>query len=361
MHRHEWCYLSGWINVLEGYLLTMDFFERLLSTGDFKDLLTQITNTPLKAYFTQGKHLYGFETLLRDYYYNRLYEIRSLSPDSTICDLFLIHGGICNIRHSIKASVLRVEREKSWKEAEYPEEWKDVWQGKPIPLPEVFKKTISLFKTEATAREKEILPFLIDLAFDSAYLKYIESVYHEMRVEIIKGYLKTYQLVRGIEIIWRAVALKFDMDLFNRYFLEGFDQKHLFRKLVVQGAWRSEKVLQEILEAYLMQANSTSASNVVNGGNGSPLYMQQKDYKDLIHILLENLSGNLSFRYRVATDNYLLDIIRPVKRVLFGPERVFGYLCGFTTEVFNVKLVLGGKVHGVESSLLRERLRGTYG
>ena len=82
--------------------------------------------------------------------------------------------------------------------------------------------------------------------------------------------------------------------------------------------------------------------------------------ENIAQILFSNLFPKISFRYEVATDNYLLDMLRPVKYIPFGSERVFGYLSGLTTEVFNLKLVLGGKVHRIENNLLRERLRRTY-
>ena len=95
--------------------------------------------------------------------------------------------------------------------------------------------------------KNELLPFIIDLIFDGAYLRYIEGYCKKTDVEIVKRYLKLYQLMKGLEVIRRAVALKFDMNLLSRYFLEGFEQSHLFRKLVINEAWTSEKVLHEIL------------------------------------------------------------------------------------------------------------------
>ena len=120
-----------------------------------------------------------------------------------------------------------------------------------------------------------------------------------------------------------------------QYFMEGFDKGHVFHKLAKNTVRASEKTLCEI-------------------------FVETHCNASLQGLLLSNLSRNISFRYEVATDNYLLDMLRPVKYIPFGPERVFGYFCGLTTEVFNLKLLLGGKVHRVENNLLRERLRKTY-
>ena len=188
--------------------------------------------------------------------------------------------------------------------------------------------------------KKESLPFIIDLIFDGAYLRYIEDFYKKIEVEIIKRYLEIYQLVKGLEVIQRAISLSLDMQPLDQYFLEGFEQNHVFRRLVINKAWTSEKTLREAF---------------VGAYCNTPLLEQY-----FIQMLSLNLFPKISYRYEVATDNYLLDMILPVKRVPFGPERVFGYLCGLTAEVFNLKLLLGGKVHRIENNLLRERLRKTY-
>ncbi|MFN3531769.1 MAG: V-type ATPase subunit [Candidatus Brocadia sp.] len=375
IYHHEWCYLSGRINIQECYLLKINFFEKLLSSNNLNDVLTHLNNTPLKAHFTDVKHLYEFETLLDDYYYNRLYEIRSLSPNSAVSDFFLIKNDIINLKNFIKAAIQGQSIEKFLNGTINNDRWRDVWQGKEVSIPEVFKESISFSKKVITQHaynqispftrgdeerratnyppilpssqggdekrvKKESLPFIIDLICDGAYLRYIENFANEINVEIITRYLKIYQLVQGLKIIRRAMILKLDKKLLDQYFLEGFDKEHVFHKLTKNTAWISEKTMHEVfVRAYC----------------NTPL-----PGENFVQILSSNLFPAISFRYEKLADNYLLDLIRPVKFIPFGPERVFGYLCGFTTEVFNLKLVLGGKVHRIEENLLKERLRKTY-
>jgi len=351
VRNYDWCYVSGRVNVLECSLLSSNFFERLLSNDDFKDVLTNLNNTPLKAYFTHAKHLYEFETLLDEYYCNRLYEIRSLSPDSAVCDFFLLRNDVHNLKRFIKSKILGASVDKFFRGTMSRDEWDDVWQGKSTALPEIFRKSVSLIKKSVRYNiekgdvKNELLPFIIDFIFDGAYLRYVEDSCKKIEVEIIKRYLETYQLVKGLEVIRRAVSLRLDMNLLNQYFLEGFEQNHLFRKLVINKVWTTEKKLRETLLETVKKLFAFKPS--VGAIHELPLHAS-------------NLFPKVSFQYEVATDNYLLDMLRPVKYTPFGPERVFGYLCGLTTEIFNLKLVLGGKVHRIENNLLRERLRKPY-
>src|SRR3989339_415345 len=354
--HYDWCYVSGRVNVLECSLLSSNFFERLLSIDDFKEVLASLSYTPLKTYFAHVKHLYEFEKLLDKYYYNRLYEMRSLSPDSAVCDFFLLGNDVHNLKIFIKSKILGASVDKFFRGTISRDEWDDVWQNKSTALPEIFRESFSLIKKiimdnnynqitphispplqgeDEGGVKKETLPFIIDLIIDGAYLRYVEDYCRKIEVEIIKRYLETYQLVKGLEVIRRAVALKLNMNLLNQYFMEGFDKGHVFHKLAKNTVWASEQTVRDVLI-------ETHCKATLQG------------------LLLSNLSRNISFQYEVATDNYLLDMLRPVKYIPFGPERVFGYLCGLTTEVFNLKLLLGGKVHRVENDLLRERLRKTY-
>ena len=144
--HYDWCYISGRVNILECSLLSSNFFERLLSTDDFKDVLTNLNNTPLKAYFTHAKHLYEFEKLLDEYYYNRLYEMRSLSPDSAVCDFFLLGNDIHNLKIFIKSKALGTSVDKFFRGTISRDEWDDVWQDKATALPEIFRESVSFVK-----------------------------------------------------------------------------------------------------------------------------------------------------------------------------------------------------------------------
>ncbi len=420
VRRYDWCYISGRVNFLECSLLSSNFFERLLSTNDFKDILTLLNNTPLKAYFGHVKHLYECETLLDEYYCNRLYEIRSLSPDSAVCDFFLLRNDVHNLKRFIKSKIFGASMDKFFQGTFSEDELDSAWQDKSTALPEIFRDSVSFAKKVITRHyhnqtlphppqngefdnyspiekggqggiaipsqggmkkkiqsftiqspppsqggdqggvKKELLPFIIDLIFDGAYLRYVEDYCKKIEVEIIKRYLETYQLVKGLEVIRRAISLRLNMNLLNQYFLEGFEQNHLFRKLVINNAWASKFPQPPLANS----PNSPFIKGGLGGFRGISEGMAREinvfSDENLVQIVSSYLFPKISYRYEVATDNYLLDILRPVKYIPFGPERVFGYLCGFAAEVFNLKLVLGGKVRRIAGNLIQERLRNTY-
>src|SRR5574341_2615275 len=192
VRHYDWCYVSGRVNVLECSLLSSNFFERLLSTDDFKYVLINLNNTPLKAYFTHVKHLFGFEKILDGYYFHRLGKIGSLSPDSAVCDLFLLRNDVHNLKNFIKSKILGTNADKLFRGTMSRDEWDDVWQDKSTALPEIFRESVLFVKKVVLQHnhnqitppvsppsqggvKKESLQFIVDLILDRAYLRHVDA------------------------------------------------------------------------------------------------------------------------------------------------------------------------------------------
>lgn len=362
IYQNNWYYISGRVNILEGHLLNGAFFEKLLFCNSLPDILAALNPTPLKAYFNQVKHLYEFEKLLNDYYFHHIREIRSYSPDTIIYDFFLIKSDIRDLKKDVKA----VLSGKGINENTRPKVFMNNGEEGTTSLPEIFNASLSFIEHTVlqftqkrdtppgtmqnedspnspieNVKERFNISFIVDLILDGAYLRYIEDMCKEVKSEIIRIYLTMYYVSKGLAIIQRAIALKHDMNLLHQYFLAGFDNNHLFRKLVLNAGQISENNLRE----FFVETHCNASL---------------PDHESLVRILLSNLFPKISFQYEVTADNYLVELIRPVKYIPFGPERVFGYLCGLTTEVFNLKLIIGGKINSIENTFLKERLRKTY-
>ena len=57
-----------------------------------------------------------------------------------------------------------------------------------------------------------------------------------------------------------------------------------------------------------------------------------------------------------AVNAYLSDS----ERIAFGPAVVLGYLSAVENEIQTVRIILTGRLTGIEPRLLRERLRDSY-
>jgi V/A-type H+-transporting ATPase subunit C len=60
------------------------------------------------------------------------------------------------------------------------------------------------------------------------------------------------------------------------------------------------------------------------------------------------------------SDNYLLNYIKPAKFAILGIEPVLGYLLAKEHEIKLLRIIMIGKLNGLSSESIREKLRETY-
>ncbi len=59
-------------------------------------------------------------------------------------------------------------------------------------------------------------------------------------------------------------------------------------------------------------------------------------------------------------DNQKMEFVKDALYVPFGIEPIVGYLQAKETEVMNLRMILTGKISGMDDALIKERLRDTY-
>ena len=69
----------------------------------------------------------------------------------------------------------------------------------------------------------------------------------------------------------------------------------------------------------------------------------------------ERISG-----FELMVSNLLAHIAKEGKMQTAGPERVFAFLEGFRNEIHNLRLVVNGRLSGINPDVLRQRLRESY-
>lgn len=335
--RTEWCYISGKVCVLESFLLKRDFFEGLISLEKQEEVFLSISDSPLKDYFIHIERLYEFERIIEERYLSGVVEIQKSSPDTLLSDIFLIKYDFINLKNYLKELLAGITRETPAFINIKDSEWERLWKGLITELDPVYEDAVRTIKenlADLTARSQDVqlmLPFIIDLVLDNAYLNYLSSMITKLDVPLITDYFKDYFIIKRTEIILRAITNKCDMERILHLFLADTSmQGDFFHKLAKSPHEGWQDALREVFPAALVEEIFTDPP------------------KDLFT------------RFERATDNYLLRKLYPARYVFSGPERVFGYLCGFNTETYNLRLALGGRLNRVNKELLQERLREPY-
>ncbi|MGR3309611.1 MAG: V-type ATPase subunit [Candidatus Brocadiales bacterium] len=327
-NRTEWCYTSGEVCVLESFLLKRDFFERLINLEKHEEVFLSLSDSPLKDHFGHIEHLYEFERILEERYLNEIYVIRKSSPDPALSNIFLIKYDFTNLKNFLKELLAGIPREAPTFINIEDSEWERLWKGKSTELGPIYEDAIKIIKENSS--EKNQIPFIIDLALDNAYLCYLGHMVSKLDSPLIKEYFETYFTIKGTEIILRVLVNKCEKKQISKIFLKGIMQKDFLLKLI--------------------KCHYEGCPGVLRGFFPS----------ELVEEIFAGPRKNLFTRFGRLTENYLLGKLYPAKFAPFGAERVFGYLCGLTTETYNLRLTLGGKINRVNVGLIKERLREPY-
>lgn len=329
-NNYDWCYISGRVSILGSLLLKDDFFRRLLASETLEEDHRIISDSPLKEYFIQKDDLYKTESLLNRYYLDRLVDISRSSPDRSVCDLFRLRYNFLNLKNYIKEKILFLPYERH-PLGEIPDElWRGLWDGEDLSSPEIFSSTVTLLKKNISNGGSTAI--VIDSIMDNAYLTYLLEIAKGIRSSFIEDFIWRYKLVRGIEIIWRALSSGNDRELMPEFlFLTiGLSENDLFFRLTHSPMDKWRLIFPDIF----------------------PIELCKKIFTGLPSEWLK--------RFVREMDDYLFQGTQVGSYYTFGPELVFLYLIGFTREVFNLGLTIKGKLNMVTPSLIEERLRKIY-
>lgn len=371
---HDWCFVSGKISVLESQMINYTHFEKLTYIKTIKDLYKHIENTKLKNYFSTKDSFSDFEKSMDLYFLDHVKEIRLLSPSQIVCNIFLLRYEFLDLKNFLKSKLISI-----------PYEFSAFYLFKNCEIEELFEKETNVMESiskEQINRNKNLFTYnsnlepshsvllfmdifphwfntllhninnfknilkdgkesanssawIIDLIMDNAYLCLLKKIGEQIALKNIREYLDKYIFINVIESLTRALNSKSNIKLLKKYFFKGALNITYFLNLldVPINHWK-ESLKKEL------------PTEIVN------TLFSNKDEKD------ENIPNLIKFEQLL--DNYLLDIVKPAKYIAFGPERIFGYLCGLHREVYNLKLVIGGRVNKIDGILLKDRLRNCY-
>jgi len=337
--NYDWCFTSGKVSVLESYMLNYKQFEEMLSVDTVENLLKYFTNAKLRYSFSSNGSVAEIERAIESYCFSKTNEIRAFSPSKIVCDIFLIRYKLQDIKNSLKkkfsgtpdeqisVDILKnLEIEHSWKRVETPSGW-------PLAMlngMERLKRT--LHKDEEPKNNSR---WIIDLIMDNTYLSFLKTISEETSSPYIKQYLEKFIFLEMVGSLLRTLALGNNITPLSNFFFNDLHDINNFPNILNLSINDCKVLLKNEL--------SSETVNTIFPNNN------ERAISNPNIVMLEKISAD-----------YLLNIARPWKHIAFGPERILGYLCGLFTEAYNLKLVISGKINGIDSLLLKDRLRICY-
>ncbi|MCC6154649.1 MAG: V-type ATPase subunit [Candidatus Hydrogenedentes bacterium] len=320
---YSWGFVSGRVNVLERGLLTQDFYQSLLAHQHTEDLLRHLQETPLRDAVNAAGAWVDWSAIIDQHFYEQVASLRKDCPDVRLPDLFLLQGDYQNLKR-----VLTQRAVYPFPHAVLtPELLASIAAGDLIGLPEPYKVLAqdAVGHLEAGRSIAEL-----DTMLDAAYLRHLLESVRALKVPLIAEYFEVHVLVRAAVVLWRS-------------FLAGNSLSAPAAVLLPLNN------LTQPIRDLVAAADPKQWAGVIPGKLG-----------EVFNAHVESDDVDAAQRFELAANDYLASIARRGVGQVFGPERVFSYVCELALQAYNLKVVVCGRLSKIEADVLKRRLRKSH-
>lgn len=257
-------------------------------------------------------------------------ELRSITPDPALTDLFLLRHDAQNLKALLKARLLGAQPEALSRCGTIPVDTlrHAVAEHNYSPLPGAFRAVMEALE-KRVAIEPD--PMEIDVRIDRALYQEIEGTLKKSGSKAARAFFASKADLQNLVTFLRLKAAGHSGMALKDFLLPG--------GTVTDKAWEHLEARPESLASRFWSYGRKVVS-ALNKAAADPKAIPA----------LEK-----------AADDYLLDLFRPLRNQPYSVDVLIGWLLAHERETAAVRLILAGKLNGFPQELIRERLREAYG
>lgn len=326
MKRENYLFISAFLRARESQMVSRTKAEQMLDAPTFDDCAKMLVES---GYDDMSQlNLKQIETKLSEYRTALFRELETMLPDVAALDLFRLKYDYHNIKVLIKSGTGpdaerllsdsgRVPAAKM--KALYEE---DLLREIPGLLPGAAAEAKALLERSAN-------PQLADFLLDQAYFTEMKTTAEKLGSGFADGYVRILADTTNLRSAVRVLRM-------------GKDIGYLHEALVPGGSVSEDRIVQAIGRDGLQSAFAGSALSAA------------------AELGSEIIGGGRLTEFELACDNAVQAYLSSAKRSSYGVECVLGYLAGKETELTAIRMILTGRLAGVPTDTIRERLRDLY-
>lgn len=317
---------SAMIRAREANLLTQERAQRMLDAASFEEAAKTLTELGYADMSAMNAEEINRTLNLR--MAELLDETARLTPDSGLTDFFRIKYDYHNLKVMIKSEAQDKNADSLFSRCGridplvmkglYSEEKYGQMPGKLGPA---LKEAKALLARTGN-------PQAADFFLDRACFMEMKDIAEESGNDFLKGYAAVLTDTANLKSAVRAARMRKP---------SGFLQD----VLIPGGTVDTERIM------------TVSEDNLASLYSGSIL--EKAAEKGALAV-----SGGRMTEFERECDNAVCSYLKRAKFVSFGSEPVAAYIASFENELTMVRMILTGRLAGVDCSALRERLRDTY-
>ena len=317
------------IRVLEKRLLTKNRIERMIESETCEEVLKLLSETEYSQDMTDIQNSRDYEKILKRETERVFSLVRNMSKNKEVVDILSLKYDYHNLKVLIKSKVFEKDNTNLLMNAGTIDitKFKTKSETQSLDLPEEILEAIAEIK-----KEENLTPQKIDIIVEKYYFKNLVNLSKKIDVKVITDYVKGLIDFQNIITLFR-----------------------------VQKQNRDAKFLDSVI----FEGGTISKDKIVASLNDSPETILNKFKKEKLGPYLVkgvevfNETKRLS-EFEKISDNYLMELNKESKYIVFGPEPLFTYLVAKEREINAIRLIMVSKINNISSEKIRERLRDTY-
>ncbi|WP_455036674.1 V-type ATP synthase subunit C [Leptotrichia massiliensis] len=319
------------IRVLEKRLLTRNRLERMIEAETPEEVLKLLGETEYSQDMADIQGSQDYETILKRETERVFSIVRSMVKNTAIVDILSLKYDYHNLKVLLKSKITGKDFSSLLMQAGTIDtaKFKTKFELQSNDLPQEILDAINEVQKDF---EENHDPQRIDILVDKHYFKNLSRLAKEIDVKVITDY------VEGLIDFQNMITL-FRVKKQNR------DARFLETVIFEDGTISKNKIVESINDNTDTILNKFKNEKLgIYLTKGLEVFSETKRLSELEKI----------------SDNYLMELNKESKYVVFGPEPLFTYLVAKEREINAIRMIMVSKINNISSDKIRERLRETY-
>ena len=319
------------IRILEKRLLTRNRLERMIEAQTPEEVLKLLGETEYSQDMADIHGSQDYEIILKRETERVFSIVRNMIKNTGIVDVLSLKYDYHNLKVLLKSKITGKDFSSLLMQAGTIDasKFKVKFESQSNDLPQEIMEAIDEVQKDF---EENHNPQRIDIIVDKHYFRNLSRLAKEIDVKVITDYVKGLIDFQNMITLFRVQKQKRDARFLETVIFEGGTISK--NKIVASINDNTDTILnkfkKEKLGTYLVK--------------GLEAFSETKRLSELEKI----------------SDNYLMELNKESKYVVFGPEPLFTYLVAKEREINAVRMIMVSKINNISSDKIRERLRETY-
>ena len=321
MKRKDYGQSVVMVRVLEKKLLTKNKLDRMIEAETPEEVMKQLSETEYSQNMFDIQQPQEYEKILKRETERVFNLVRELSNDKEIVDILSLKYDYHNLKVLLKGRLANKDFSTL--------------------LMDAGTQKIEKLKLKFDIKNYNDLPEEISKAINEVEKDFLENN-DSQKIDIIVDKYYYENLLR--------IAKKINVSVIMDYAQGLIDFQNIITLFRVKKQNRDIKFLENVI----VEAINDSVETIINK------FRKEKIGSYLLKGLEEfSETGRLSGLEKIS-QNYLMELNKDSKYIIFGPEPLFTYLVAKEREISAIRMIMVSKINNIEISKIRERLGDTY-